>query len=113
METEQIMKRVGFILKVRKDKIPEYKKHHEAVWPEMKEALRRTGWHNYTLFMRDDGLVFGYFEAPESLQASVAAMAKEDVNLQWQRFMAPYFEEPGESRADETLLELTEYFHID
>lgn len=107
------MKRVGFILKVKQDKIPEYKKHHEAVWPEMKEALRRAGWNNYTLFIRDDGQVFGYFEATESLQASVAAMAKEDVNLRWQQFMAPYFEELGGARADETLLELEEYFHVD
>ena len=61
------MKRVGFLLKVRQDKVEEYKKHHKAVWPEMLDALRRTGWHNYWLFMHDDGLLFGYFEPPDSL----------------------------------------------
>ena len=45
------MKRVGFILKVKQDKIEEYKRHHEQVWPEMLEALRAAGWHNYSLFM--------------------------------------------------------------
>ena len=54
------MKRIAFLLKVREDKIAEYVKHHESVWPEMLDALRRTGWHNYSLFMRDDGLLFGY-----------------------------------------------------
>ena len=39
------MKRVGFLLKVKQDKIEEYKQHHEAVWPEMLAALRRHGWH--------------------------------------------------------------------
>jgi L-rhamnose mutarotase len=107
------MKRIGFILKVKQEKIPEYKKHHEAVWPEMQEALRRTGWHNYTLFIRDDGLIFGYFEAEESFQASQAGMANEPINLKWQEFMAPYFEELGGSRVDETMLELQEYFHLD
>lgn len=107
------MKRVGFILKVKQEKIPEYKKHHEAVWPEMQEALRRTGWHNYTLFIRDDGLVFGYFEAAESLQASLDAIASEPINLKWQEFMAPYFEALGGSRPDETMIELQEYFHVD
>ncbi|MHB8627449.1 MAG: L-rhamnose mutarotase [Aggregatilineales bacterium] len=107
------MKRVGFILKVRQEKIPEYKKHHEAVWPEMQEALRRAGWHNYSLFIRDDGLVFGYFEAAESLQASLDGMAKESINLKWQEFMAPFFERLGGSRPDETMLELQEYFHVD
>jgi L-rhamnose mutarotase len=107
------MQRVGFILKVKQDKIPEYRKHHEAVWPEMKEALHRTGWHNYTLFIRADGLCFGYFEAVESLKASLDAMAKEPINLRWQAFMAPYFEGLDGSRPDETMLELEEYFHVD
>ena len=56
------MTRVGFILKVREDLIEEYKRRHREVWPEMLDALRRTGWHNYSLFMRDDGLLFGYLE---------------------------------------------------
>ncbi len=69
------MKRVGFLLKVKEDKLEEYKKHHEAVWPEMLDALRRTGWHNYSLFMREDGLLFGCFETPESFQAALDGMA--------------------------------------
>ena|ERR1700694_2161147 len=107
------MKRVGFLLKVKKDKIPEYKRHHEAVWPEMLDALRRTGWHNYSLFMREDGTIFGYFEADESLKASQDGMATEPINAKWQEFMAPYFEALGGSRPDETMLELEEYFHTD
>ena len=35
------MQRIGFLLKVRKDMIDEYKARHKEVWPEMKEALRR------------------------------------------------------------------------
>jgi L-rhamnose mutarotase len=107
------MKRVGFLLKVKQDKIAEYKKHHEAVWPEMLDALRRTGWRNYSLFMRDDGLVFGYFEADDSFAASLAGMAKEPINLKWQEFMAPYFEALGGARPDESMIELSEYFHTD
>jgi L-rhamnose mutarotase len=86
------MQRVGFLLKVKQDKLEEYKAHHEAVWPEMLDALRRNGWHNYSLFLRDDGLLFGYFEAEESFQASLDGMAKEEINLKWQEFMGPYFE---------------------
>lgn len=48
------MRRVRFLLKVKEDGIKEYQKHHKAVWPEMLDALRRTGWHNYSLFIRDD-----------------------------------------------------------
>ncbi|MEQ8671587.1 MAG: L-rhamnose mutarotase [Aggregatilineales bacterium] len=104
------MKRVGFLLQVKKDKLEEYKKHHENVWPEMLDALRRTGWHNYSLFLRDDGLLFGYFEAEKSLEASIEGMASEEINLKWQEFMGPYFESI-EGRPDENMIVLEEVFH--
>jgi L-rhamnose mutarotase len=106
------MQRVGFVLKVKQGKIAEYKEHHKKVWPEMLEALRRTGWHNYSLFMRDDGLLFGYFETPESFQAALDGMAREEVNARWQDFMAPYFEGLG-LHADQMMQELEEVFHLD
>ena len=53
------MQRVGFMLKVKPEHVAEYKRHHENVWPEMQAALSRSGWHNYSLFIRPDGLVFG------------------------------------------------------
>jgi L-rhamnose mutarotase len=107
------MKRVGFLLKVKADKVEEYKEHHKAVWPEMLAALRRHGWHNYSLFLSDDGLLFGYFETPESFQAALAGMAKEPINAQWQEFMAPYFEALGGRHPDESMIELEEVFHLD
>lgn len=107
------MKRVGFLLKVKPDKLEEYKQQHEHVWEEMLDALRRTGWHNYSLFVREDGLLFGYFEAAESFQASLAGMAREEINAKWQEFMAPYFENLGGSHADENMQELVEVFHLD
>ena len=106
------MQRVGFLLQVKKDKIEEYKKHHENVWPEMLDALTRTGWHNYSLFMREDGLLFGYVEVEESFEASLAGMAEEEINLKWQEFMGPYFESI-EGRPDESMVTLEEVFHLD
>jgi L-rhamnose mutarotase len=107
------MKRVGFLLKVKPELLNEYKTHHENVWPQMLEALRRTGWHNYSIFARSDGLLFGYFEAAESFQASLAGMSKEEVNARWQEFMAPYFENLSGAHADESMIELEEVFHLD
>ncbi len=107
------MKRVGFVLKVKPEKLQEYKEHHKRVWPEMLDALRRTGWHNYSIFARGDGLLFGYFETPESFQAALEGMSREEVNARWQDFMAPYFEGLGGAHADESMLELEEVFHLD
>ena len=107
------MRRIAFLLKVKEDKIDEYVKHHETVWPEMLDALRRTGWHNYSLFMRDDGLLFGYFETPATFEAALDGMSKEEINKRWQEFMAPYFEGLGGAHADENLVELKEVFHLE
>lgn len=107
------MKRVGFLLKVKPEKMEEYKRIHQNVWPEMQEALRRNGWHNYSLFMTEDGTIFGYFETPVSFQAAQAGMAKEEVNTRWQDMMAPYFEGLGGAHADEGMIELEEVFHLD
>lgn len=107
------MKRVAFLLRVREDRIEEYRKYHEAVWPEMLDALRRNGWHNYSLFMRNDGLLFGYFETPESFEAALDGMSNEEINARWQEFMAPLFEDMGGAHADEAMLELKEIFHLD
>ena len=106
------MARVGFILKVKEALIDEYTRRHEEVWPEMLEALRRSGWHNYSLFMRPDGTLFGYFETPTSLADAVEAMSGEDVNARWQAEMTSFFEGTG-GPADQKMEELVEVFHLD
>ena len=105
------MKRVGFQFKVRPDRLAEYKERHKNVWLEMLAALRETGWHNYTLFMRADGLIFGYFETDDSLQVAQAKMAAMDVNTRWQESMSQFVD--SKARPDETFIELEEYFHLE
>lgn len=106
------MNRVGFYLKVKADKLEEYKRRHRDVWPEMLDALRDTGWRNYSLFLREDGLLFGYVEL-EDLDAAVAAMSRREVNARWQAQMAEFFEQLGDRRPDEGFIRLEEVFHLD
>jgi L-rhamnose mutarotase len=105
------LNRVCFVLKVRPDRLAEYAKRHEAVWPEMLEALRRAGWRNYSLFLRADGLLVGYLET-EDFAAALAAMEAADVNARWQAEMAPFFELPEGARPDTGLERLPEIFHL-
>jgi L-rhamnose mutarotase len=105
------MNRVGFQFKVRPDRLAEYREQHRNVWPEMLAALRETGWHNYSLFMRQDGLIFGYFESETSLTAAQEKMAAREINTRWQEFMSSYMD--ASARPDETFVELEEYFHLD
>ena len=100
------MRRVAFLFRVKPEKLTEYKEQHRAVWPEMLDAHRRTGWHNYSLFASPDGLVFGYFETPESFRAALDGMEAEEVNTRWDEFMEPYLESLA-------LEELEEVFHLE
>jgi L-rhamnose mutarotase len=105
------MKRVCFLLKVRQDRLEEYRERHQAVWPDMLAALRETGWHNYSLFLRDDGLLVGYLET-DDFDAALEGMARTDVNARWQAEMAPFFEDL-EGHPDEGMNTLAEAFHLD
>ncbi len=105
------MERVCFLLKVRPERLEEYKERHRKVWPEMLEALRETGWHNYSLFLREDGLLVGYFETPD-LKSALAGMAAREVNSRWQGEMAPFFENLGGRRPDQGFERLEEVFHL-
>ena len=104
--------RVSFLLKVRENMIEEYKKRHAAVWPEMLDALRRTGWKNYSLFMRKDGLLVGYLEC-EDFKKCCDDMQKEPINEVWQKSMTPFFESLSGAAADESMIPLAEVFHLD
>ena len=105
------MERVCFLLQVKKDRLEEYKKKHEAVWPEMLDALRKTGWHNYSLFLRDDGLLVGYLETPD-FQKAVAGMQEKEINDRWQEMMAPFFEDIGDKKADTSMASLEQVFYL-
>jgi L-rhamnose mutarotase len=106
------MQRVCFQLQVKADRIEEYRSRHAAVWPDMLRALARTGWRNYSLFLRADGLLVGYFET-ESLDEAVAAMNATEVNARWQAEMAEFFEDLGDARPDTGFLRLEEVFHLE
>lgn len=103
--------RYCFNLQVRPERMAEYVERHQAVWPEMQDALRATGWRNYSLFLRDDGLLIGYVEA-DDLEASRAAMARTEVNARWQAEMAEFFTGIDGRPPDEGFVLLREVFHL-
>ena len=105
------MQPVCFLLRVRPERREEYLERHREVWSEMLDALRQSGWRNYSLFMAEDGLVVGYLET-QDFAASLRAMAATEVNRRWQESMAPFFDLEGR-RPDEAFLVLEEYFHLD
>jgi L-rhamnose mutarotase len=106
LKEERIMQRICFLLKVKPDKLEEYKQAHNKVWPEMLVALSKHGWHNYSLFLKPDGLLVGYVETP-NFQKAVAGMQTEEINRRWQTQMNDFFL-PMKTGAADTSLELLE-----
>ncbi|MFF6772332.1 L-rhamnose mutarotase [Streptomyces sp. NPDC012637] len=105
-------RRVCFLLKVRADRAEEYRERHEHVWDDMRAALAEAGWRNYSLFLREDGLLVGYLET-EDFERSRAAMESTEVNARWQAEMAEFFEELDGRAPDAAMRPLAEVFHLD
>jgi L-rhamnose mutarotase len=104
--------RICFLLHVRPDKLQEYKQRHAQVWPEMKEALRQTGWRNYSLFLKPDGLLVGYLET-DNFEKAREGMKKFPVNARWQAEMTSFFAAVNPGAADDNMFPLEEVFHLD
>lgn len=78
----------------------------------MLRALSETGWKNYSLFLRSDGLLIGYFET-ESLEHSLSGMAAREINALWQAEMADFFLEIDGKTPDRGFLQLEEVFNLE
>jgi L-rhamnose mutarotase len=104
--------RICFLLTVQPDKIDEYRTRHAHVWPELQDALRETGWKNYSLFLRPDGTLVGYLET-EDFDRCRAEMKKHPVNTRWQAEMSLLFENLDNGGADDHMRPLEEVFHLD
>jgi L-rhamnose mutarotase len=102
---------VAFRLWVQPEKLDEYKRHHQAVWPELLADLSAAGFRNYSIFA-DGAELFGYLEC-DDWDAANAALARSDANRRWQAFMADYLATPIDPDAAEPLRLMTEVFRLD
>jgi L-rhamnose mutarotase len=103
--------RICFQLRVKPDRLEEYRHRHAAVWPEMLKEIEAAGRRNYSLFLRDDGLLIGYFET-EDQAAGDAYLAASPVAARWEAEMAEFFE-ALDGRPDQGFLRLPEVFHLE
>jgi L-rhamnose mutarotase len=105
------MERICFVLQVKPERLEEYKERHRRVWPEMLTALRETGWGNYSLFLREDGLLVGYLET-QDFERARSGMAQREVNERWQNEMGDFFLQADGVLPDRAMRPLAEVFHL-
>ncbi|MCW2811840.1 MAG: L-rhamnose mutarotase [Friedmanniella sp.] len=104
------MTRYCLVGRVDPERLEDYREAHRAVWPQLLEALRDAGWRNYSLFLRDDGMLIGYAEVDDLAEAQ-ARVAATEVNTRWQAAMAELF--AGEGAPDEAWDVVPEVFHLE
>lgn len=104
------MERYCFTFEIKPGQEDEYKRRHDAIWPELLDAIREAGVRNYSLFRRGRQVV-AYCECEPSAAASFGRLAESDVNRRW----SEYFEDVIESLTDEQgeLRSLVEVWHLD
>ena len=105
------MQRVCFQLQVNPERLDEYRERHAAVWPSMLEAIAASGRRNYSLFLRDDGLLIGYYETDDDT-ASQRLLDVDPRTAPWETEMADYFVDI-DGRPDQAAQRLTEIFNLE
>ncbi len=107
------MKRYGWVIGVKPDKIEEYKAYHAAVWPEVLEMIRQCNIRNYSIFLKDQTL-FGYYEyCGEDHEADMKKMAAHPRTQEWWAIMGPMQQPLATRREGEWWAEMEEVFHLD
>jgi L-rhamnose mutarotase len=104
------VERVCFLARVRPGRLDEYRRRHQAVWPQMRAGLSAAGWGNYSIFLADDGQLVGYLETGD-YEGALDAMAATEINKRWQADMAEFFVADG--APDQSFTRINEIFHLD
>ena len=102
--------RIGFTMRLLPGREAEYRRRHEAVWPELLADLRAAGARNYSIFLRGDDL-FAYLEV-EDFDQFTAHMARSEANARWQADMAELID-PLTDPATGFHTRIPEVFHLE
>jgi len=107
------VKRVGQVIKVRPEKLQDYKELHAAVWPEVLEATRERNIRNYSIFYKD-GYLFAYFEyIGDDYEADMKALYADERCQKWEE-VCRACHEPLETRSKgEWWADMEEVFYCD
>lgn len=95
------MQRMGFVIGIAAENIPEYKRLHAEIWPEVAERIKASNITNYSIFLREpENLMFGYWEYVGSdFEADMEAIAADPKTREWWAVCGP-MQRPLESRQE-------------
>ena len=104
------MIRKAFMMSVNPDQHAEYEKRHRPIWPELEEALKDHGVHNYSIFLNEEThQLFAYAEIKDEEQWE--AIAQTEVCGKWWAHMRDLM--PSNPDNSPVMNDLREVFHIE
>lgn len=80
------MHRLAFKMKLHKGQEAEYKRRHDALWPELHELLKQTGISEYSIFLDEEtNYLFGVLNVEDV--AAMNELPKHPVMKKWWAYM--------------------------
>ena len=103
------MKRVAFKMKLKPGCEAEYKKRHDAIWPELKELLEQTGIADYSIFLDHETNTLFAVQKQDG-DASSQDLGNSPVVQKWWAYMADIMETNDDNSP--VTIALTEVFYM-
>ncbi|GAC1527297.1 MAG: L-rhamnose mutarotase [Sediminibacterium sp.] len=100
------MERIAFKMKLHKGFEEEYKRRHDALWPELQQLIKETGISEYSIFLeRETGNLFGVLKTENAQKMNT--LAAHPVMKRWWAYMKDIMESnPDDSPVSITLKEV-------
>ena len=90
------MERVAFKMKLYKGMEAEYKKRHDAIWPELSSLLKEQGINEYSIFLDEStGFLFGVLKIPDA--SKLGELPHQPVMKKWWTYMKDIMESNEDS----------------
>ena len=105
------MPRYAFKLRLKPDKIEEYEREHQRVWPELLRKLKDVGISDYSIFRRGQDLVLCL--RVDDFDGAWDELGRDPVNQRWQEFMRPLFEPVPDQQEGERFAMMKEVFYLE
>jgi L-rhamnose mutarotase len=99
----------AFRMQLKPGTVDEYRRRHDAIWPELAEAIRAAGIYDYSIFLDEETLaLFAVLKLKD--ENSREALPQQPVMRRWWDHMAPLMVVEPDKRPVE--VPLVPVFHL-
>ena len=110
---EEVVTRYGSVIKVKPEKLDQYKALHANPWPGVNKLIKECNIRNYSIYYRD-GYLFSYFEyTGKNFEADMQKMAADSLTQEWWALTDPCQEPVETAGSGVWWADMEEVYHLD